>query len=110
MKAQTVKEVLIATKYILEHTGWCQGTYYLDRGGDLLDFNIRHDATKHNQIGACCLSGAAFLVETDQLTLQKAREAISNIANQSIVGFNDKPGRTKKQVLAMLDKAIAAEK
>lgn len=33
MKVHTVKEVLIAAKWILENVGWCQGAYFKDKEG-----------------------------------------------------------------------------
>jgi hypothetical protein len=33
MKAKTVKEGLIATKWILENRGWCQTHYHADKNG-----------------------------------------------------------------------------
>ena len=111
MKATTVKEVLIAARWILQHYGWVQGTFYLTTYG------LRVPSIKALEPGdtlkACCLTGALRLVEVEDrihglfdrtydLVRQSAQEARWGVSN-----WNDTPGRTKEEVIALLDKAIA---
>jgi hypothetical protein len=45
-QATTVKEVLIAAKWILENRGWCQGYYAKDAmGARVVDFNLEEGET-----------------------------------------------------------------
>src|SRR5271155_1774681 len=105
MKATTVKEGLIATKWILENYGWCQGYYQVDEGG-----NVVGDPINLPFCGSC-LSGALELVQyedddlhfdpyNDTKTLVYKRvcaftRLISGLG--TITQYNDHPERTKEQ-------------
>jgi hypothetical protein len=108
-KAKTVKEVLVATKWILEHFGWCQGDTYRDKSGV---------SCPPNRAKSSCLEGALQLVEIDYSywrggfsagysVLVGAYDLLEKrISGKRLTNWNDEPKRTKKQVLALLDKAI----
>jgi hypothetical protein len=107
MKATTLKEALIATRWILQHTGWCQGQYYMNKEG--------HSTMNplYGSLGGCCLGGARDLVECDRAALRsklfgKILGAIKNVDNNcyTVVDWNDHPERTKEEVFALLDKLI----
>lgn len=97
MRAKTVKEVLIAIKWILENIGWCKGTWSKYLNGKPVAF---------------CLSGACNTVEPEYGWLiedarQAMRDVIYDVApNRDIASFNDSTLTTKKDVIRMLDKAI----
>jgi hypothetical protein len=103
-RAKTAKEVLIAARWIIKHVGWCQGTYAKDVEGFSVD-PMYPDA-------ACfCLSGVLDAVETDADYRSQAWQVLNehilnNELGLSIVSFNDKKGRTKEEVLSLLDNAI----
>lgn len=60
MKATTVKEVLIAAKWILENKGWHRGCFYRNSvGGELSSYMI---ATQPDQLASVCLLVANMLV------------------------------------------------
>ena|SRR5271154_4158799 len=100
-QAKTVKEVLIATEYILNHLDWAQHAFFRDSKGK---------STMAQDAKACCLSGALRLVDAEpyQNLKHKARNEIQAVIGDSysITTFNDKPGRTKEEVLEVVRKAI----
>jgi hypothetical protein len=85
-KAETVKEVLIAARWILENVGWRQ----------LGRINYPRDYT-----GPRCAVAAILSVETLDGLHDKARACLPG----DIVSINDRG--TKEQVFAVFDKAIA---
>jgi hypothetical protein len=109
MKAKTVKEGLIATKWILENRGWCQTHYHADKNGVRVGDPITDPA-----YGGSCLFGALSLVEYDEDAFGLAtltRMAVHNkVLDEplaiSIPDWNDDKTRTKSQVIALLDKLI----
>ena len=74
-------------------SGWTQGTYENDQGEVCLVGGLQHLAVPYVQRRA-------------------AQDCIDTVLNTSDwVGWNDAPGRTQGEVLAMMDRAIAlAEK
>ena len=100
MKAKTVKEVLVAARWIQDHLGWSQGHAHRNAAGN--------PAWINNDIRSVCLWGAISLVESEDDNLKyQARWAISQAVDSSnAVAWNDTPGRTKQQVLEAFDKAI----
>lgn len=109
MKAKTVKEVLIATRYII-NSGWCQGTYYQDENNNYVGIDIDNKEAALPMIKSCCLSGALHLVEVpkNNLAFGKAYNLVIKAVGDSIARWNDGPTRTKEQVLNLLDKLIAS--
>jgi hypothetical protein len=96
MKAKTVKEVLVATKWILDHHGWVQGTFTkVDSNKKLVGF---------------CLVGALDTVEVEGKDYILKPQAYSLMQNElsylSLSAWNDLYGRTKEQVLSLIDQAI----
>jgi hypothetical protein len=109
MKAKTPKEVLIAARYILSHWGWCQGTDARDKQGQILEFPKEH----FENLGSVCAVGAVSIVEADFEPLQAAHHILDMVVSDqfpTIIRYNDTPGRTKQEVLAVFDKAIQQAK
>jgi hypothetical protein len=105
MKATTPKEVLIATKYILDNVGWCQGNAWQNKEGERI--RDKQDVLSgKSTLGACCLIGAISLVECDDLSRGEALRSIIEDVNTVAVSWNDSPGRTKRQVITMLNQVI----
>ena len=100
--AKTVKEVLTATKWILENIGWCQYIY------------IRYD--RENRPESFCLLGAIKMVvapdEIKKEAIQAIEDAIAyqtdNWHNRCSV-FNDDLGTYKEDVVKVLKKAITQQ-
>jgi hypothetical protein len=104
MKAKTVKEVLIATKYILENVGWCQGSFYLDKNGNCMGTCLY--PYQYADLRACCLDGALQLVDTDARTRNQTYQTLRSFI-PGIITYNDFEGRTKQHVIEMLEATIA---
>jgi hypothetical protein len=105
MKATTLKQVLIAAKWIIEHYGWTQGTFYRGKDGVPVDDPINCPLT------GVCLVGAVRAVDKDftkngHAITTSTTNMISKELNGNIPRWNDAPGRTKGDVIALLDKLI----
>jgi hypothetical protein len=109
----TIKEFLQATKENILKYGWCQDTYFVDKQGQPYCLG-----TGEENLGGCCLSGAMVLVEhqSDNISLaSQARMLILNtVCNRYdvkyIPQYNDAPGRTQEEIIALLDKLIEGQK
>ena len=105
-KAKTVKEVLIAARWILENIGWCQDASAKRENGTSIQGSFFIEP------GHCyCASGAIDIIDTHHNSLKShaARlvdEAARSLTGLSIIACNDMPGRTKKKMLEVFDLAI----
>jgi hypothetical protein len=104
VKATTVKETLIAARWILDNVGWCQGTLYKDKYGNHLSF------ANTITVSACAI-GAVFAVDIDDTnnSHDKALDLLLEMQLDDSVNlamWNDKKGRTKQEVLKLFDRAI----
>lgn len=91
-QAKTAKEVLVAVHWIIKNHGWVQ----------------RKASSTENGKHSFCLVGALNSVVTDPMVERDARKVLYAILGKddSIICWNDRPGRTKNQVLGLLRKAI----
>jgi hypothetical protein len=103
-QAKTVKEVLIATEWILNHLGWVQHNYLLNAKKE--NVNLCSVKDREQEVKSCCLTGAMWLVEASSDLYYQARRHLHNIIHENIVVFNDKHGRTKEEVLELVRKGI----
>lgn len=96
----TTIEILKGARALIEK-GWCQGRYATDTNGA--------PASERSDNAVCfCISGALFRLGAGAgAPASYAVRAAIDYAY--LVAWNDKRGRTKEQVLAAFDKAIAAE-
>ncbi len=84
--ANTLKKALA----IIEKDGWCQGVNHRD--------------------GRHCLAGAIQLVELDDNKVCDAERALRKFTgDHSVVGFNDKRGQSKRNIIALLKKGIRSQ-
>lgn len=104
MKATNVKQVLVAARWIINRFGWCQNSYHQTKNGHKFFTPLKVDP---KTLGGSCLGGAIYLVEksSDQL-LYDAFDLIWEATGTDYASYNDAKGRTKKQVIALLDKLI----
>lgn len=112
MKATTVKEVLVAAKWLLNKYQWCRGSWYKDSLKEGY-YNPDKFLTGTKQLSCMCLDGAVKIVDADGYTKEQARDLLNSLLKtdsivvwNDIAVWNDAPKRTKKQVLALLNKAI----
>jgi hypothetical protein len=100
-----VKKLLEEAKRLLVDRGWCQGAMAKDEFGVECD----EDAPE-----AChfCLAGALVRARTNlgEGSVQAAENAIADVLGLDksylYVNWNDRAGRTKEQVLSVMDLAI----
>lgn len=107
MEAKSVKEILIAAKWIIENVGWCQGSYALTKDNNRI-FSVE-EAYAAGDICAACSTGSIMLTEaSEQLKNDAERILRLQVPDHKIVDWNDAPGRTREEVLAVFDRAIKA--
>lgn len=92
------QQVLSDAKKLIEEKGWGQG----------VDWQPRGNGIPEEDRYCFCLSGALFTVNKGSymgagLYLAKAAK---EKGFSSYIKFNDYPGRTKKEVLQLIDRAI----
>jgi hypothetical protein len=87
----TTHEVLVAARNLIDREGWIQNAHYAPEGR--------------------CVRGALSDVTRGKTDLgyYHATRAFSDVVDEVLIGaWNDHPDRTKAEVLAAFDKAIAA--
>jgi hypothetical protein len=112
--AKSVREVLIAARWILDKIGWTQGCDARDSDGRLV--------SPTNSRAVCfCATGAVIAVEAEEVGLRL--NAIRSLEREltppshqvpgmrvTLAFWNDQRRRTKKQVLALFDRVIRKTK
>lgn len=102
-KARTIKEILVATRWIVNRLAWHKGCNWRSRSGKpLIDLK--------EEIVSSCLYGAMLLVEseshyifTDAVHYLNAKVPASC---GNIAAWNDHSERTKEDIIKFLDKVI----
>lgn len=108
-KAKSVKEVLIAARWIIDNVGWCQLSYFQTKNGDRLSWSVIRDLLTNSDIRAVCAIGAIQLVDTDtdvELLQFDAENLLNEMVGCHVVFWNDDASRTKQEVLDLYDRAI----
>ena len=96
-RTETVR-VLLSAKALLESDGWGQGLYFGPAGPCL--------------VGACLVAnggdqpGDIFDDNVWRSVMATLHESLSVAEGDSLSMWNDKPGRTKAQVIALLERAV----
>lgn len=98
----TTAEVLRAARAKIER-GWCQGAIARTSRGDA----VFHDSPTAR---SWCVAGAIRCITINDPAARAAADAeVARAVGSSYIGdWNDERGRTKEQVLAAFDGAIAA--
>lgn len=106
MKAKTVKEVLVAGRWILENVGWCQLSFYQTKSKEKR-FDVQNAST-HGDVGCACAVGSIYLVDVKDESLheQAVRVLQDLLGDNSVAAWNDNPYRTKKEVVDLFTKGI----
>jgi len=94
-KIMTVKETKV---YRMIEAGWCQGEDARDRFGHRV-------MAKDPEACVFCLSGASWVVDLPTSSDNKLMNVLPKKFWFDMAEWNDAPGRTQQQVLAMLVKA-----
>lgn len=115
MKAKTVKEVLVAARWIIENVGWCQ--WHFAKSGDKEVWMGRRTTIEKaaqeagvSKVDCFCALGAINAVEADYDLKRSAAVVIDNHTGGSVSTWNDTDGRTKEEVLDLFDRAIKGTK
>ena len=101
---KTVKQALIDTKTILQTKDWCQGNYARDA-------NKKPVIASDPSAVSYCLVGAIWAATPiiDWHLRAEISECLQLLNGNSIpTKWNDQKGRTKQEVIDLLDKAIAS--
>lgn len=90
-EAKSVKQALIAARWIIENVGWRQGSFGNERTG-------------------FCAVGALGSVECSGSIYNNAVDKLLSVLpkNGTIPDWNDRPSRTKRQVVEAFTSAIKA--
>lgn len=102
--ATSVKEVLVAARWIVENIGWCQRAAMIDKKGKRL--NVLSGLNK--EADAFCMAGAVNVVNTgnDFSLVADSFKLLNKEADGNFITWNDTLGRTKEEVLALFDRVI----
>jgi hypothetical protein len=97
-----IRQILIGAKSLIETNGWCQKKYASKEGG----FCMAGAIGKVMSYNKLSYGDKTLCLAID--ILRKSIEVGVKSGYYSIGDYNDAPGRTKAEVLAMFDKAIAS--
>jgi hypothetical protein len=113
MQAKTVKQGLIAVKWMLKNIGWCQQRYYQDSEGENLGlYDVQNFLSSAKKVCSMCLEGAIELVEVDDERVRggmyDALDAVldARYGKGNLTRFNDLKSTSKGDVLDVVDQAI----
>ncbi|API58542.1 hypothetical protein BSL82_03805 [Tardibacter chloracetimidivorans] len=102
---KTTVQVLKEAKQLLIDKGWTQGNYVGLTDEGLYPRNL-------DEVLCACGHGAVCLAQGDLAFMRidsPAHKALDAAAGEYFPHFNDRMGQTVEEVLAVFDKAIAAE-
>ena len=103
-----MKPSIILTRALAKiKKGWCQGGFAFDKKGELIESSDKKDYK--NAVKFCTL-GAVNATAKDWVEVEAANLILMIIlglsCDESLWRWNDKPWRTKKQVVSLFKKAI----
>lgn len=87
-----------ARKRIAEPGAWCQGTFYQKADG--------READGHGDACRFCGYGALHIETRDPLVWAYATDELDNMVGGHFPDWQDQPGRTQEEVIAVFDRAI----
>jgi hypothetical protein len=100
MKAKTIKQVLEAILWMYENTlEWTQRAAWRNKKGAVV-YGLNSD------IHSACLLGAIILVKKEDVLGSSVSSYLNGLVNDTVASWNDRDGRTKQEVIALLKKAI----
>jgi len=105
MTPRTPADILREAKRLIEEKGWTQGTYARDSRGEACDWN--------GATALCFCAEGAMFAAAEALRADAGAECAAGFLIEqvtpapSIVAYNDQPGRSREDVIAIFDKAIA---
>ncbi len=98
----SVLDVLVDARGLVQ-AGWTQGAYARNAAGKC---TIPSDS---DAVSFCALGALAKLVSRESWLFTPARKALeSALGTTAVSEWNDEPGRTREEVLAVFDGAITS--
>ncbi len=115
---KTTLEILKAARALVaKPNGWIRGSWAAKRVGGKVATTADWPALiRRGRYNCYCAAGAVYRVSDDDDSSRRAFRALvgsdppSWDAGSELIDWNDRPRRTQKQVVALFDKAITAEK
>jgi hypothetical protein len=98
----TILQILKNARNLLKKKGWTQGANACNERGTEVGYTAENAAT-------FCARGAVWHVDEgndEAATRALALLSSCTISNLGLISWNDSPGRTKEEVLALFDRAI----
>lgn len=105
-KKVTVKQLLTRARNYLRR-GWTQGPFAVDAQGRSVDPSDSK-ACRFCAMGAMIRAGNSL--DATEHVVGEAYDKLHAAAGRHFVYFNETPGRTKREVVAMFGRAIAGRK
>ena len=103
--AMTIRDVLItARERITDPRRWCQGALAKDAFGNRVS-PVKHNAVRWCAAGACDATAGLMNAQSNAAVNALACE----LYDKSLVSYNDRPETTHADILALYDRAIAAQ-
>jgi hypothetical protein len=111
-RGKDVKKILKLARNVLCTDGWCQAAYALDKYGNTVKTNSKN-ADKFCVLGA--VSAASRYLGAGESGYKAAKRQLDSTARtiqdgfytfSDAIDFNDASGRTKKEVLGLIDRTI----
>lgn len=99
----TAIDILNQARFLIEK-GWTQGAPARTARGRVV---LAHDRTARCFCLVAALYWAADLIGADARQQNRAYMALKRLIKGSLSGWNDEEGRTREEVLALIDRAIA---
>jgi hypothetical protein len=103
---QTIRDLTRAMNAIINR-GWTQGAFARNRNGEECD--VRSGAACFCSLGAIEYATKSKNGDRHELRCEKASDALAlglPRPYKSVVPYNDKPGRTRSQVVSLFQRAI----
>ena len=94
-----IKDGLIKARALIEK-GWTQGAFAKDKYGETV-------GTTDPTASQWCATGALMAIVGTRARYSYCVKLLDQILQEGIIIFNDSPCRTKEDILALYDKAIA---
>jgi hypothetical protein len=92
----TTLEILEGAHKLINEIGWCQGLFYRYGG-----------PTMHNKIAYCLVGALIVSCRHQHPEFIEAKSLIEYVENiQDLSKWNDSPGRTKEEVLKLIEETM----
>ena len=98
----TTLEAMVGARQVLAEMGWCRGVPAMDEEGEW------RRATSPKAVVFCALGAVDRVTDHNPFLQNDVNRLLSDLSGHPILTWNDAPGRTKEEVIALFDQAIAS--